>query len=95
MDRKRNDIPRDQHGDFIYRAGCTALIDPATQEIRRVIRTPGTIADDQELARVRRFLSGAAGATGNAFDAGLAPGLRVAVFSRRDEPFALLHELQD
>jgi hypothetical protein len=33
--------------DFIYRAGTTIVIDPATREVRRVIRTPGTIADDR------------------------------------------------
>ena len=27
--------------DFIYRAGCTVLIDPRSVEIRRVIRTRG------------------------------------------------------
>ena len=36
----------DEKGDFRYRAGCTLLIDPTTMEVRRVIRTPGTIADD-------------------------------------------------
>ena len=60
-----------QH-DFVFRAGCTILIDPVTAEVRRVIRTPGTIADHTELDRVRRFLTGEAGGIGNAFDAGLA-----------------------
>ena len=70
--------------DFLYRAGCTLLIDPATQDVRRVIRTAGTIADDAQLERVRRFLTGEEGDVGgNAMDAGLTEG--------RGEPFALLH----
>ena len=44
-------------GDFRYRAGCTLIINPSTMEVRRVIRTPGTIADDKELDRMRRFLT--------------------------------------
>jgi hypothetical protein len=35
----------DPDRDFKYRAGCTLLIDPQEMEIRRVIRTPGTVAD--------------------------------------------------
>lgn len=74
----------DDHGDFRYRAGCTLLINPATMEVRRVIRTHGTIADDVQLERVRRFL----------VDGGLEPldafyRARDAVNAR--EPFALLH----
>ncbi|HET7232037.1 MAG TPA: hypothetical protein VFJ16_18670 [Longimicrobium sp.] len=80
--------------DFVYRAGCTVLVDPVTAEVRRVIRTPGTIADDGELERVRRFLAGDLGGCGNAFDAGLPASLSAAV-QPRDEPFALLHRMED
>jgi hypothetical protein len=81
--------------DFLYRAGCTILIDPVTAEVRRVIRTPGTIADGDELDRVRRFFVGESGATGNAFDAGLAESLGRTGRPQREEPFALLHQLED
>ena len=79
--------------DFYYRAGATILVDPATSEVRRVIRTPGTIADTAELDGVRDFLS-AGGGLGNAFD-GLAPSLRRRAYGSREEPFALLHQLED
>ena len=46
----------DPERDFNYRAGCTLLIDPEGMQIRRVIRTPGTVADDDELDRMRRYL---------------------------------------
>jgi hypothetical protein len=81
--------------DFFYRAGATILIDPATREVRRVIRTPGTIADNAELSRVRRFLLGADGGSGNAFDGGLAISLRDRDFGGRDEPFALIHQMEE
>jgi len=72
------------NGDFRYRAGCTLLMNPVTMEVRRVIRTHGTIADDRQLERVRRFL----------VDGGLEPPN--AFYRARDiinarEPFALLH----
>ncbi len=92
MDRRRKRIPNDEHGDFIYRAGCTVLIDPATQEIRRVIRTRGTVANNLELERVRAFLCGEASTRGNAFEAGWSTSLRADRSAVRNEPFALLHE---
>jgi hypothetical protein len=70
--------------DFVYRAGCTLLIDPATMKVRRVIRTRGTIADDVQLERVRRFL----------VEGGLEPGNAFAIARHTlhaREPFALLH----
>ena len=70
--------------DFMYRAGCTLIINQKTMEVRRVIRTPGTIADDAQLARVREFLTGGGLEPGNAFDYA-----RKAIKAR--EPFALLH----
>jgi hypothetical protein len=79
--------------DFPYRAGATILIDPSTSEVRRVIRTPGTIADDEELDRVRRFLRGG-GRSGNAFDGGVATSLRDRDPDDRQEPFAVLHQME-
>jgi hypothetical protein len=70
-------------GDFRFRAGCTLLIDPQTMTVRRVIKTAGDIADNDELKRVRRFLTGDL-EPGNAFDRA-----RAAMTAR--EPFALLH----
>ena len=95
MDQEGTVINRDIDGDFKYRAGCTILIDPVTQEVRRIIRTPGTVNDDTELDRVRRFLLGEHGVTGNAFDAGLAESLNAKNGISRNEPFALLHELEE
>jgi hypothetical protein len=80
--------------DFTFRAGCTLLVDPRTAEVRRIIRTAGTIADPNELDRVRRFLTGEAGTTGNAFEAGLQGGHRQND-KFRDEPFALLHQCEE
>jgi hypothetical protein len=88
--RRRNGKP-----DFRFRAGATILIDPSTSEVRRVIRTPGTIADNDELDRVRRFLGGGGAASDNAFDGGQAVSLRHRVPGARDEPFALLHQMEE
>ncbi len=81
--------------DFKFRAGCTALINPRNGEVRRVITTRGTIADDDELERVRAYLTGVIGGIGNAFDAGLpeSQGLDGPPF--RNELFALLHQMED
>lgn len=74
----------DPERDFKYRAGCTLLIDPEGMKVRRVIRTPGTVADDGELNRMREYLlSGLA--PSNAFQ-GVAGHL-----GKDAEPFALLH----
>jgi hypothetical protein len=91
-DQAGSPLPASEQADFLYRAGCTILIDTGTQEIRRVIRTPGTIVDDRELARVRRYLTGGGGVSGNAFDAGLANSFRLQGTASREEPFALLHQ---
>ena len=72
------------NGDFIYRAGCTLLFDPEKHRILRVIRTPGTIADDGALSRVRDYLGGGGLESSNAFDGPLA-------MLNNSEPFALLH----
>jgi hypothetical protein len=81
--------------DFIFRAGCTALVDPRTAEVRRVIRTAGTITATAELDRVRDFLTGRRGVVGNSFDAGFAESLADEYRSTRVEPFALLHQLEE
>jgi hypothetical protein len=70
--------------DFKYRAGCTLLIDPEEMKIRRVIRTPGTVADDDELNRMRRYLLDGLSPP-NAF-AGVGERFRASA-----EPFAFLH----
>lgn len=70
--------------DFKYRAGCTLLIEPDEMGIRRVIRTPGNVADEDELKRMRRYLLD-----------GLTPANAFAPIIERlgdaAEPFALLH----
>jgi hypothetical protein len=53
-------------------------------EVRRVIRTAGTIADDRQLERMRRFLTEGGLEPGNAFDF-------ASKALRAREPFALLH----
>jgi hypothetical protein len=75
---------QDKKGDFTYRAGSTILIDAATQQVRRVIRTRGKIDSDKELDNVRNYLLGNYGNSGNAFDAGIHS-------HDLDEPFAILH----
>nr|WP_295922705.1 hypothetical protein [uncultured Dyadobacter sp.] len=80
-----------ESGDFTFRSGCTILIDPATQEVLRVIRTAGDIASNTELERVRRFKTGETTVNGNAFDSGLPLSRRLGIDSLLNEPFALLH----
>jgi hypothetical protein len=50
------DAWKDPEPDFKYRAGCTLLIDPERTQIKRVVRTPGTVADERELDRMRAYL---------------------------------------
>lgn len=88
MDKQRRG--RRSPPDFFYRAGATILVDPSTRQVRRVIRTPGTIADDVELKRVRSFLLGESVGSDNAFDRGLGMS-RQDRTGRRDEPFAMVH----
>ena len=56
----------------------------ATGDVRRVIRTPGTIMDDGELDRLRRFLAEGGLEPANAFEP-------TGGSWRRREPFAMLH----
>jgi hypothetical protein len=100
--QKQMDLPgapvrgaQDPKPDFYYRAGATIIIDPATNDVRRVIRTPGTVSDDAELDRVRRFLRGEDAGADNAFDGGLARSLRELDSRERSEPFALLHQMEE
>jgi hypothetical protein len=77
-------------GDFRYRAGCTVLLDPTTMQVRRVIRTAGTIADNAQLERVRRYVTEGAPGPANAFE----PASR-AMQQHGREPFALLHRSKE
>jgi len=77
-------IELNDNGDFQYYAGCTLHLNPATMEVRWVIRTPGTIADDAQLERMRLFLVEGGLEPGNAFDM-----VDKALHTR--EPFALVH----
>lgn len=73
-----------ENRDFKYRAGCTLLIEPEKMVIRRVIRTPGDVANDAELDRMRKYLLN-----------DLTPVNAFAPIATRlgdtAEPFALLH----
>ncbi|MEM1119645.1 MAG: hypothetical protein AAGJ18_04310 [Bacteroidota bacterium] len=93
-EQKERDQPgaeQPDSGDFRYRAGCTLIIDQATQAIRRIIRTDGDINKDERLERIRAYLLGDPSKHNNAFDAGMAESLRGGESAHRDEPFALLH----
>jgi hypothetical protein len=85
--KRKDQVPgaaNDPERDFKYRAGCTLLIDPEEMQIRRVIRTPGTVADENELDRMRDYLL--RGLTPPDAFAGVA-----ARFAVSAEPFAFLH----
>lgn len=87
-EQKKQDAPgavadENHKSDFLYRAGCTLLINAATMKVRRIIRTPGTITDDRQLERMRRYLADEM-EPGNAF-----ARARDSLDAR--EPFALLH----
>ena len=84
MDEPDRPEPTDDPGDFSYRAGCTVLVDAATLEVRRIIRTPGTIHDTVRLERMRKFLVDGGLEPANAFD-------RARDSLSGVEPFALLH----
>lgn len=91
-DKSRTRLHRDETGDFTYRAGCTFMINPETKEIRWVIRTAGTISDNDELDRMRRYLKGDHLPNRNEFAINDPRSLGLASGAGRDEPFALLHE---
>ena len=78
----------DSTHDFVFRTGCTLVLNPETKEVRRVISTPGNIIDDSRLEQMRRFL----------VDGGLEPTNAFELAQRqlgRDEPFALLHREEE
>jgi hypothetical protein len=78
-------LPKGAKPDFMYRAGSTVLIDRTKFQVRRVIRTPGTVTDPDEFERLRAFLEDGGLEPTNAFDSAMAR------FDPR-EPFALLHQ---
>jgi hypothetical protein len=87
MDKPGTEFNKENEEDFIYRAGCTLLLDPIAMKVRRVIRTPGSIIDDAQLERVRRFKTEGLEPP-NAFDSA-STALDTA------EPFAMLHKSQE
>lgn len=93
MDRPRKKpLDRNELGDFTYRAGCTFFVNPETKEIRWVVRTAGTITDDRELERMRRYLTGDHLPNLNEFAISDPGSLGLSLKEGRDEPFALLHD---
>ncbi len=69
--------------DFIYRAGCTLIFDPVGNKVLRIIRTPGNIASDEMLGRMRKYLTEGR-EPANAFDT-------MDHMMHAREPFAMLH----
>lgn len=58
---------RRQKRDFRFRRGCTLVIDPVREQVRYAISTRKDVTDDDELGRVRQFLTGQSGLVGNPF----------------------------
>jgi hypothetical protein len=85
-------LPEEENGDFIYRAGCTFFINPGNKEIHWVIRTAGTIASNDELDRMRGYLTGDNLPNVNEFAINDPQSLGLSTSHVRDEPFALLHD---
>jgi hypothetical protein len=71
--------------DFRFRRGCTLIIDPVWQRVRYAISTRGDVTDNEELDRVRRFITGDAGEVENPFY-GAAPSVDL-----DGEHFAAVH----
>jgi hypothetical protein len=84
-------FPANKDGDFKFRAGCTIVIDGTKNTFRHIIRTPGTVEDDKELAIVRAFLTGEAEASANSFNGRRQRSLTEPRVRSFDEPFAMLH----
>lgn len=80
--------------DFIYRSGCTVLLDTSTQEMRRVIRTKDDINDQDRLDEIRQYLLGKNKGSGNSFDAGMQTSMKFGS-QEFNEPFALLHKTKN
>ena len=69
-DKSRPDgLPSNFKRDFVYRSGCTLLIDTKSFEIRRVIRTKYRADDDTGLNKLRNDLLHGETGPANAFDA--------------------------
>ncbi|MFK7942426.1 MAG: hypothetical protein AB8B85_05875 [Paracoccaceae bacterium] len=66
---EKDEINRQIHRDFRYRAGCTLLIDARTFKVRRVIRTRHMADDEVGLCAMRAHLDRASENAMNAFDA--------------------------
>jgi hypothetical protein len=90
-DRSKTPVKYDRNdpNTFVYRAGCTLLIDRLNRKLRRVIKTPGLITDNTRLDRVRRFLANGDDPP-NAFWS-RQQALKAAIA----EPFAMLHQSID
>ena len=56
--------------DFKYRAGVTILVDAEKFDIRRLIRTPHSVDDDEGLNKLRAYLLNARSGVRNAFNDG-------------------------
>ena len=70
VDSGKRVMSPNERPDFKFRRGCTILIDPSDMTVRYVMRTAGTVADDNELERVRDFLTQEDPSPRNAFEAG-------------------------
>jgi hypothetical protein len=90
-DAQTKPFPANKDGDFKYRAGCTIVIDSTKNTFRHIIRTPGTVDDEKELAIVRGFLTGEGDADSNSFDGRRQRSLKEPRAKGFDEPFAILH----
>jgi hypothetical protein len=86
------------HPDFIFRGGCTLLVDPDTAEVRYCIYA--RIRSNNRLKRMRRFLSGEDGQSARStFYGDQRQTFFAGVVTRQErpgrdssiEPFALLH----
>lgn len=101
VDTGKKHVEDDEHGDFVFRAGSTVVIDTTNCEFRHIIKTAGnpsvdtairgTIADDVELKEVRKYLTGTPDASDNAFAGERVRSLLSPFRSRREELFGLLH----
>jgi len=85
-------LDEDDQGDFTFRAGCTFFINPENKEIHWVIRTAGIISSNDELDRMRAYLTGDNLPCANEFAINDPKSLGLSTRHGRDEPFALLHD---
>ncbi|MEL7497017.1 MAG: hypothetical protein AAFN77_05365 [Planctomycetota bacterium] len=85
VDKSGAAVSRRETSDFRFRRGCTLIIDSTTHKIRYAIANRGSVLDNTELERVRKYLTGEESEPVNAFYAshGSAHG--------HEEHFAVLH----